>query len=272
VIGLSVPYEVADYLQNQKRAEISRLENDYDMSIHISGSPDMAWDEWKIETTKRETPVAPEQTNHVRKVSDEIEELDELEEPESGEAEIPAPGEVETPKQVEPGKEGPKKGTPKRGPRRKSPPKKALPKEEKPREEEPQEEAPRKEEPEKEEPGKIVEAPGENHEAASGTAKKRPRRRSRHRRKTPGEKPAEASSAAPQTSAAENRPAAPPRETVRITPPPVPVEPAAPRVSTSPRPSETVKGNAPPENQGRGNANPEDPLHRLKKVFEALDD
>ena len=77
LIKLSVPYEVADYLLNQKRAEISRLENDYDMSIHISGSPDMAWDEWKIETTKRETPVAPEQTDHVRKTSEEIEEPDE---------------------------------------------------------------------------------------------------------------------------------------------------------------------------------------------------
>jgi ribonuclease E len=281
LIGISVPYEVADYLQNQKRAEISRLENDYDMSIHISGNPDMAWDEWKIETTKRETPVAPEQTNHVRKVPEETEEPDEPEEPEFGEAEIAAPGEVEIPKQVEPVKEG-KKGTAKRGPRRKSPPKKALPEEEKPREEEPGEEAPRKEalrkeesgkeEPLKEEPGKNGGAPAENHETAPGTAKKRPRRRSRHRRKTPGEKPAETSSAAPQTSAAENRSAAPPRETVRITPPPVPVEPAAPRISVSPRPPETLKGNAPPENQGRGSGNPDDPLHRLKKVFEALDD
>ncbi len=143
LIKLSVPYEVADYLLNQKRAEISRLENDYDMSIHISGSPDMAWDEWKIETTKRETPVAPEQTNHVRKASEEIEEPDEPEEPESGEAEIPAPGAVEQPKQIEPGKDGPKRGAPKRGPRRKGPPKKALPKEEKPREEEPRKEEPR---------------------------------------------------------------------------------------------------------------------------------
>ena len=276
VIGLSVPYEVADYLQNQKRAEISRLENDYDMSIHISGSPDMAWDEWKIETTKRETPVAPEQTNHVPKASEEIEEPDEPEETEPGEAEIPAPGEVETPKHSEPGKEG-QRGTPKRGPRRKSPPKKASPKEEKPREEEPKEEAPRKEEPRKEEllkeePKNNGGSPAENHEPAPGTAKKKPRRRSRHRRKTPGEKPAETSSAAPQTSAAEHRSEAPPRETVRIRPAPVAVEPAVPRISVSPRPPEIPKGNAPPENQGRGNGNPDDPLHRLKKVFEALDD
>jgi len=261
LIKLSVPYEVADYLLNQKRAEISRLENDYDMSIHISGSPDMAWDEWKIETTKRETPVAPEQTNHVRKASEEIEEPDEPEEPESGEAEITAPGEVETPKQIEPGKDGPKRGTPKRGPRRKGPPKKVSPKEEKPKEEEPR----------KEEPRQNAESPAENHEPAPETAKKRSRRRSRHRRKTPGEKPAETSAAAPQTSAAEHRPEAPPREMVRITPPPTAVEPAAPKISVS-RPPEVPKGKAPPENQGRGNGNPEDPLHRLKKVFEALED
>ena len=211
----------------------------------------MAWDEWKIETTKRETPVAPEQTNHVRKASEEIEEPDEPEESESGEAEIPAPGEVETPKQSEPGKEGPK-----RGPRRKGPPKKVSPKEEKPRDEEPRQNA---------------DSPAENHEPAPETAKKRSRRRPRHRRKTPGEKPAETSSAAPQTSAAEHRPEAPPREMVRITPPPTAVEPAAPKISVS-RPPEVPKGKALPENQGRGNGNPDDPLHRLKKVFEALDD
>jgi len=271
VIGLSVPYEVADYLQNQKRAEISRLENDYDMSIHISGSPDMAWDEWKIETTKRETPVAPEQTDHVRKVSGEIEEPDEPEEPESGEAEIPAPGAADEPKQIEPGKEGSKRGAPKRGPRRKGPPKKVSPKEEKPREEAPHKEEPRREEPGKEEPRKNGGSPVENHQLAPGTVKKRPRRRSRHRRKTPGEKPAETSVAAPQASAAEHRPEALPREMVRITPPPTAVEPAAPKISVS-RPPEVPKGKAPPENQGRGNGNPEDPLHMLRKVFEALDD
>ncbi|MCX5838578.1 MAG: hypothetical protein NTW71_08695, partial [Deltaproteobacteria bacterium] len=261
VIGLSVPYEVADYLQNQKRAEISRLENDYDMSIHISGSPDMAWDEWKIETTKRETPVAPEQTNHVRKASEEIEEPDEPEEPEAGEADIPAPGAADEPKQIEPGKDGPQRGTPKRGPRRKGPPKNVSPKEEKPRGEEFGQE----------EPGHNADSPTENREAAPEKAKKRSRRRPRRRRKTPGEKPAETSSAAPQMSAAEHRPEAPPREMVRITPPPTAVEPAAPKISVS-QPSEIPKGKAPPENQGRGNGNLEDPLHRLKKVFEALED
>ena len=104
LINISVPHEVADYLQNQKRAEINRLENDYDMSIHISGSPDMAWDEWKIETTKRETPLAPGQTNHVRMASEEPEKPEAEEE----EAEMPAPEAAEEPEKIEPVEEGQK--------------------------------------------------------------------------------------------------------------------------------------------------------------------
>jgi hypothetical protein len=135
----------------------------------------------------------------------------------------------------------------------------------------PKEEKPREEEPRKEEPGHKADSPTENREPAPETVKKRSRRRPRRRRKTSGEKPAETSSAAPQISAAEHRPEAPPREMVRITPPPTAVEPAAPQISIS-RPPEVPKDKAPPENQGRGNVNPEDPLHRLKKVFEALED
>ena len=54
LIKMNLPYEVADYLLNQKRSEIGHLETEYDMSIHICGCPNMAWDEGKIETTKRE--------------------------------------------------------------------------------------------------------------------------------------------------------------------------------------------------------------------------
>ena len=86
LIRLNLPYEVADYLLNQKRAEISRLESAYDMLIHISGKPDMAWDEWKIETTKREAPPAPEQANHARKPVEILEE-EEAEEAEASEPE-----------------------------------------------------------------------------------------------------------------------------------------------------------------------------------------
>jgi len=266
LISISVPHEVADYLQNQKRAEINRLENDYDMSIHISGSPGMAWDEWKIETKKRETPLAPGQTNHVRKASDEPEkpEADEAEE-----EELLPPEAEEEPEKAEAKPKGKKRTASKRGPRRKAAPKKVLPKEEKPKEEEagPKGASPA----ESNEPEPKVAAEEEDNEPAPETAKKRPRRRSRHRRRTPGEKPAETSSAAPQTSTAEQRPEAPPRETVRIKPPLAAVEPSAPKIGIS-RPSEPSKGSTPPENPGRGSGNSDDPLLRLKKIFEALEE
>ena len=266
LISISVPHEVADYLQNQKRAEINRLENDYDMSIHISGSPGMAWDEWKIETKKRETPLAPGQTNHVRKA------LDEPEKPEADEAEeeeLLPPEAEEEPEKAEAKPKGKKRTASKRGPRRKAAPKKVLPKEEKPKEEEagPKGASPA----ESNEPEPKVAAEEEDNEPAPETAKKRPRRRSRHRRRTPGEKPAETSSAAPQTSTAEQRPEAPPRETVRIKPPLAAVEPSAPKIGIS-RPSEPSKGSTPPENPGRGSGNSDDPLLRLKKIFEALEE
>jgi ribonuclease E len=62
-IKASVPPEVADYIQNQKRAEISRIEAAYDTMIHIYGSPEMAWEECKIEMTKREMPSVLETTH-----------------------------------------------------------------------------------------------------------------------------------------------------------------------------------------------------------------
>ncbi len=157
----------------------------------------------------------------------------------------------------------------KRGTRRKGPPKKVLSKEEKSREEVPE---PKRESPaENNEPGPKEESPAESNEPAPETAKKRPRRRSRHRRRTPGEKPAEIPSAAPQKSAVELRPKAPPRETVRIKPPLAAVEPSAPKIDVS-RPSELSKGNTPPENPSRGSGNSDDPLQRLKKIFEALEE
>lgn len=263
MISISVPHEVADYLQNQKRAELNRLENDYDMSIHISGSPGMAWDEWKIETTKRETPVSAP-TNHVRKAPEEPEK------PETEEAEIPASEAAPEPEKIDPGAEDRKKAaSKKRGPRRKAAPKKVLPKDEKPKEEEA---APKVESPvEKTEPAPTGAPPPENGEPVIETPKKRPRRRSRHRRKTPGEKPAENLSASPQATTAEQRPEAPPRETVRIKPPTAAIEASTPTIGAS-HPAEPVKGATSPENPGKGSRNSDDPLQRLKKIFEALED
>jgi ribonuclease E len=59
-IKANVPQEVADYIQNQKRAEISRIEAAYDTAVHIYGHPAMAWEECKIEITKREMLSVPE--------------------------------------------------------------------------------------------------------------------------------------------------------------------------------------------------------------------
>lgn len=265
LIDISVPHEVADYLQNQKRAEINRLENDYDMSIHISGSPGMAWDEWKIETTKRETPLVPVSTNHVRKPSEEPV----TPETEEEEEEIAAFEAAEGPVKTEPVEQSPKKAPKKRGPRRKGAPKQALPREEKPREEVP---LPKGEPPaERTESGPKEESPAESGEPAPETVKKRPRRRSRHRRRTPAEKPADTPSAAPQTSAAEQRSEAPPREAVRIKPPFAAIDPSAAKTGVS-RPAEPFKGSTPPENPGRASGNSDDPLQRLKKIFEALED
>jgi ribonuclease E len=58
-----LPYQVSDYLLNQKRTELSKLESIYDASIHISGSPDMQWDEAKFELVEKETaPESPAET------------------------------------------------------------------------------------------------------------------------------------------------------------------------------------------------------------------
>jgi ribonuclease E len=54
VLKVRLPYEIADYLLNRKRNEISKLESTYNISIHILGSPDTPWDELKIETVARE--------------------------------------------------------------------------------------------------------------------------------------------------------------------------------------------------------------------------
>jgi ribonuclease E len=51
--NVSLPYEVADYLLNQKRAELIKLETTYDMTIHLTGSPNIPWDMLKMESIGR---------------------------------------------------------------------------------------------------------------------------------------------------------------------------------------------------------------------------
>ncbi len=83
-IKVSLPYEVADYLLNQKRSEIVHLESEYEMSIHISGNPDMAWDECRIETTKREAPHAPEPVKLALETEESLKETEGEEEEDAG--------------------------------------------------------------------------------------------------------------------------------------------------------------------------------------------
>ncbi|HUH67135.1 MAG TPA: Rne/Rng family ribonuclease [Syntrophales bacterium] len=62
-LKVKLPYEVADYLLNRKRSEIVKLEGTYDVSINISGSPEIPWDELKIDTVTREAveEIQPEE-------------------------------------------------------------------------------------------------------------------------------------------------------------------------------------------------------------------
>jgi len=59
-LKVSLPYAVSDYLLNQKRIEISRLEAMCEMSIYISGHADMQWDEIRIEHETRDVPLEGE--------------------------------------------------------------------------------------------------------------------------------------------------------------------------------------------------------------------
>ena len=232
-IRMSLPYEVADYLLNQKRTEIGHLESEYDMSITISGKPDMAWDEWKIESIKREIPLIPE---HAGRNGHKAEALAEKETEEEA-AEVAEELAAEAEEAIQAVEESA--------------------------------------------PAEISAAKSDGTAPAEvrEPARKRSHRRPRHRRKKSGEKPAEGAPAAMPASgasavAATAAPAAaetkisaesPSREPVRIKPPAAVAEPA-------PRKEPPVRPPAPPKGPEKANGTPEDPLHRLKKVFEALGD
>ena len=132
VLNITLPYEIAGYLLNQKRMEISKLESLFGLSIHISGSPELAWDELKVESTGREYPaeVAPEEED----MAFEHEDFDETADAEPDAAASPGDMVIDLPA-----------GAP------------------------------------------------ESSEAVVARSKKKSRRRPRHRRKKPGEKPADLS-------------------------------------------------------------------------------
>jgi ribonuclease E len=52
-----LPMDVASYLLNQKRREISRLEEDYNLTIHLVGNPGARQNEYEVEFIRRELPV-----------------------------------------------------------------------------------------------------------------------------------------------------------------------------------------------------------------------
>jgi ribonuclease E len=69
-----LPMEVANYLLNQKRKEIARLEEEYHLDIHLTGNPAARQNEYEMEFIKREPPsevsLGPEKGR--RKESEEL--------------------------------------------------------------------------------------------------------------------------------------------------------------------------------------------------------
>ena len=61
-IKVAIPMKVSGYLLNQKRRDISKLEQTYDVSVYISGSDDMLWTESQFTVVKRDYPTVPEST------------------------------------------------------------------------------------------------------------------------------------------------------------------------------------------------------------------
>jgi hypothetical protein len=69
---VKLPYEIADYLLNRKRQEINKLESTHGVSINISGSPDIPWDELKIESVIKPAveEALPEEESHLAEAAD----------------------------------------------------------------------------------------------------------------------------------------------------------------------------------------------------------
>ncbi|SEM37906.1 RNAse E [Syntrophus gentianae] len=66
-LKVTVPHEIADYLLNQKRSDIQRIESMYDLSVHVSGKADMIWDHAVISAVAREVLAdIPETTGETK--------------------------------------------------------------------------------------------------------------------------------------------------------------------------------------------------------------
>jgi ribonuclease E len=68
-----LPMDVASYLLNQKRREISRLEEEHHLTIQLLGNPATRQNEYEIEFTKREMPAeAPTENGRGRESSEPV--------------------------------------------------------------------------------------------------------------------------------------------------------------------------------------------------------
>jgi hypothetical protein len=237
---------VAEYLQNQKRSEISHLESEYDMSIHISGGSGLAWDECRIETQRREMSAAVETNGQAARAGRPPGEKDEpLPRPEPPDRGKPEPS--------HPAPEMLKEAAPEPAPSIPPAADVAAGAEA---------EAAGKEAPQT--PAAPPAAETTSPAAGATSPRKRSHRRSRHRRKKPAESAVNGSPApqvatpVPASDAKTPPEAAAQREPARIHPPQAGPEP--------PKPAPTAD-KATQQAQA-----PEDPLLRLRKVFETLTD
>jgi ribonuclease E len=55
-----LPLEVAYYLLNRKKRELTQIENDYDIEVTIKGKPSFLMNQLDLEVIKREKPLQPE--------------------------------------------------------------------------------------------------------------------------------------------------------------------------------------------------------------------
>jgi ribonuclease E len=111
-INVTLPWEVSDYLLNQKRVEITHLEDTHDTVIHISGNPDMPWGESKFEKVRRVEPEKTPESEAVQAFADikPVEEEEETpKEPTPDKEARPADAAAE-----EPGKKRPSRRRPRR--------------------------------------------------------------------------------------------------------------------------------------------------------------
>jgi len=58
VLTITVPVEVSDYILNQKRGELSKIEEQYDVEIYVRGNFDMYWGEARFERVEKVAETA----------------------------------------------------------------------------------------------------------------------------------------------------------------------------------------------------------------------